>query len=220
MRGSGWMASMLRATLPVDPRSEKRSDTFTSRTPSRSERSGHAAAAAAASRPSSPWKTSPPAQTAGTLRTPRSRASVGRLLEAAPGAGGVGADEQRARVDLHRGGGDHDVLRVREVAAAGERLAERGQREADGLAAALGERRRALGERRCRTGTGSGQRTSCSPRARRLALDLRAEDRLLLRAAERRPRTASPPGSTRTAAARRGARARRRATHSGEDRSK
>ena len=85
---------------------------------------------------------------------------------------------------LHRGRRDQHVLGLLERAAAVVRLAERGQREADGLAAALEVRRRALREvavERERVGPA----TAGSPSAAARALDVLAVGEPLLGAAPR-----------------------------------
>ena len=72
--------------------------------------------------------------------------------------------QHRRRVHLAGRRGDQHVVRHLERAPAGVGLAEGGQREGDGAPDLPRERRRAHREARCRTATGSGQRTGCSPR--------------------------------------------------------
>ena len=90
-----------------------------------------AAAAAASSRRSSPQKTSLADDHGGHAEHAEVAGAVGRLAESRLDAGGPDRRFERPRVKLRRRGGDEHVVGIAEVAARGELLAERRQRERD-----------------------------------------------------------------------------------------
>ena len=106
------------------------------------------------------------ASTAGTSRTPRARRERGRLVEA------LGDERSPAPLSTARGCISHAAAAIRtlsgtlEVAAAGERLAERGQRERRPCGRSAWRRSRRASRSRCRTGTARGQRTRLQAAAR------------------------------------------------------
>ena len=152
----------------------------------------HARARAAASSSPSPWKTRSPTQHGRHVAhagRPRGR---GRGVQARPRPVQAGALQHRRGVHLRRGGGDQHGLALPEIAPRGECLAEGGERVGDHAADLL----RVGRDEHRPLGVGGELRRPAhghQPVGGGAALDVGAEDRLLLGAAKA-ARAADPHG--------------------------